>query len=131
MKDGHPGEQEDRRVEHIIPPSAVKKGIYEVVIEVTANGMFGLGPYRYQTPDVRPSSPLPFPHSLLLLLPPLLSFPTTLTAHLDPHVARYRSPPAKPLFPPSLRRHNPPQPTRPSPQNRFSNPNRTRPTRSS
>jgi hypothetical protein len=54
MKDGHPGEQEDRRVEHIIPTEAVKKGIYEVVIEVTANGMFGLGPYRYQTPDVRP-----------------------------------------------------------------------------
>jgi len=54
MKDGHPGEQEDRRVEHIIPAQAVKKGIYEVVIEVTANGMFGLGPYRYQTPDVRP-----------------------------------------------------------------------------
>ena len=56
MKDGHPGEQEDRRVEHIIPSNAVKKGIYEVVIEVTANGMFGLGPYRYQTPDVRPFS---------------------------------------------------------------------------
>ena len=54
MKDGHPGEQEDRRVEHIIPAEAVKKGIYEIVIEVTANGMFGLGPYRYQTPDVRP-----------------------------------------------------------------------------
>jgi len=53
MKDGHPGEQEDRRVEHIIPAQAVKRGIYEVVIEVTANGMFGLGPYRYQTPDVR------------------------------------------------------------------------------
>jgi len=54
MKDGHPGEQEDRRVEHIIPAQDVKQGIYEVVIEVTANGMFGLGPYRYQTPDVRP-----------------------------------------------------------------------------
>ena len=53
MKDGHPGEQEDRRVEHIIPAQDVKQGIYEVVIEVTANGMFGLGPYRYQTPDVR------------------------------------------------------------------------------
>ena len=82
MKDGHPGEQEDRRVEHIIPSNAVKKGIYEVVIEVTANGMFGLGPYRYQTPDVRPfshsSSLLHFP---LLLVPPLLSFlPTTMIA---------------------------------------------------
>lgn len=52
MKDGHPGEQEDRRVEHIIPADAVKKGSYTVYIEVTANGMFGLGPYRYQTPDV-------------------------------------------------------------------------------
>ena len=58
MKDGHPGEQEDRRVEHIIPAQAVKRGIYEVVIEVTANGMFGLGPYRYQTPDVRQPSSL-------------------------------------------------------------------------
>jgi hypothetical protein len=55
MKDGHPGEQEDRRVEHIIPANALKRGIYELVIEVTANGMFGLGPYRYQTPDVRSS----------------------------------------------------------------------------
>jgi hypothetical protein len=53
MKDGHPGEQEDRRVEHIIPAPAVKEGRYEIYIEVTANGMFGLGPYRYQTPDVR------------------------------------------------------------------------------
>ena len=52
MKDGKPGEQEDRRVEHIIPADAVKKGSYTVYIEVTANGMFGLGPYRYQTPDV-------------------------------------------------------------------------------
>jgi len=61
MKDGHPGEQEDRRVEHIIPPAAVKEGRYTVIIEVTANGMFGLGPYRYQTPDVRyrPLHPLP------------------------------------------------------------------------
>ena len=58
MKDGHPGEQEDRRVEHIIPAEAVKKGMYEIVIEVTANGMFGLGPYRYQTPDVRPFTQL-------------------------------------------------------------------------
>jgi hypothetical protein len=62
MKDGHPGEQEDRRVEHIIPANAVKEGIYEVVIEVTANGMFGLGPYRYQTPDVRPFTHPPRDH---------------------------------------------------------------------
>jgi hypothetical protein len=60
MKDGHPGEQEDRRVEHIIPAQAVKRGIYEIVIEVTANGMFGLGPYRYQTPDVRFTFDSPF-----------------------------------------------------------------------
>jgi len=53
MKDGHPGEQQDRRVEHIIPAQSVKQGKYEIVIEVTANGMFGLGTYRYQTPDVR------------------------------------------------------------------------------
>jgi hypothetical protein len=66
MKDGHPGEQEDRRVEHIIPAQAVKQGTYEVVIEVTANGMFGLGPYRYQTPDVRPSSNSLF-HPIFLL----------------------------------------------------------------
>lgn len=52
MKDGHPGEQEDRRVEHIIPVEAVKEGLYTIYIEVTCNGMFGLGPYRYQTPDV-------------------------------------------------------------------------------
>lgn len=133
MKDGHPGEQEDRRVEHIIPPQAVKRGIYEIVIEVTANGMFGLGPYRYQTPDVRPSSILPpfliSPFSSFLTLSSFL--PTSLTVHLDLHVARYRLPTAKPLFPPSLRRHHPSQPTRPSPQNRFSNPNRTSPTRSS
>ena len=69
MKDGHPGEQEDRRVEHIIPAQAVQKGIYEVVIEVTANGMFGLGPYRYQTPDVRP---------FIYLKITLTSTPTTL-----------------------------------------------------
>jgi hypothetical protein len=75
MKDGHPGEQEDRRVEHIIPAEAVNQGIYEVVIEVTANGMFGLGPYRYQTPDVRPSSTLPFSSDLLFSSPRLLSSP--------------------------------------------------------
>ncbi len=58
MKDGKPGEQEDRRVEHIIPQENVRQGRYEVIIEVTCNSMFGLGPYRYQTPDVclpRPS----------------------------------------------------------------------------
>lgn len=59
MKDGKPGEQEDRRVEHIIPAEAVKRGSYTIYIEVTANGMFGLGPYRYQTPDVGPPHPSP------------------------------------------------------------------------
>jgi alpha-mannosidase len=39
-------------VEHIIPADKVKAGRYEVVIEVTCNSMFGLGTYRYQTPDV-------------------------------------------------------------------------------
>lgn len=53
MKDGSPGEQEDRRVEHIIPADAVRSGSYTCFIEVTCNGMFGLGPYRYLHPDVR------------------------------------------------------------------------------
>ena len=57
MKDGKPGEQKDRRVEHIIPSSAVREGRYEVIIEVSCNSMFGLGPYRYQTPDVSGSVP--------------------------------------------------------------------------
>jgi hypothetical protein len=70
MKDGHPGEQEDRRVEHIIPAEAVKKGSYTVYIEVTANGMFGLGPYRYQTPDVSPPKPLLTSQSNPLLILP-------------------------------------------------------------
>jgi alpha-mannosidase len=48
-----PGEQEDRRIEHVIPVEAVKAGWYTVIIETTCNSMFGLGPYRYQTPDVR------------------------------------------------------------------------------
>lgn len=54
-KDGKPGVQEDRRVEHIIPPSAVQAGNYTIYIEVSCNGMFGVGTggYRYQIPDVR------------------------------------------------------------------------------
>lgn len=31
----------DRRVEHIIPPEAVKAGLYEIVIESSCNAMFG------------------------------------------------------------------------------------------
>lgn len=74
MKDGHPGEQEDRRVEQLIPPEAVREGRYEVIIEVSANGMFGLGTYRYQTPDVCPFYfffHLHFPHSPHFLSSPL------------------------------------------------------------
>lgn len=44
----------DRRVEHIIPMDARKKGIYEIVIESTCNGMFGV-PWNGDTiepPDV-------------------------------------------------------------------------------
>lgn len=33
----------ERRVEHIIPPAAVKAGIYEIVIESSCNGLFGVG----------------------------------------------------------------------------------------
>ncbi|KAI0085525.1 glycoside hydrolase family 38 protein [Irpex rosettiformis] len=36
---GHGG---DRRVDHIIPHEAVKKGYYEIVIESSCNGMFGV-----------------------------------------------------------------------------------------
>lgn len=45
----------DRRVEHIIPREAVKAGKYEVVIESSCNGMFGV-PWNGDTiepPDVR------------------------------------------------------------------------------
>lgn len=45
----------DRRVEHIIPREAVERGTYEVVIESSCNGMFGV-PWNGDTiapPDVR------------------------------------------------------------------------------
>ena len=48
---GHGG---DRRVDHIIPREAVQKGYYEVVIESSCNGMFGV-PWNGDTiapPDV-------------------------------------------------------------------------------
>ena len=32
----------DRRVEHIIPREAVEQGVYEVIIESSCNGMFGV-----------------------------------------------------------------------------------------
>lgn len=44
----------DRRVEHIIPPQAVRDGHYAVVIESSCNGMFGV-PWNGDTiapPDV-------------------------------------------------------------------------------
>ena len=44
----------DRRVDHIIPSSAVKKGTYSIVIESSCNGMFGV-PWNGDTiapPDV-------------------------------------------------------------------------------
>jgi alpha-mannosidase len=36
------GYDNDRRVEHIIPPAAVKAGLYQIVIESSCNGMFGI-----------------------------------------------------------------------------------------
>lgn len=53
-KDGVPGNQEDRRVQHVIPQTHVDAGRYECYIEVSCNGMFGLGMngYRHQRPDV-------------------------------------------------------------------------------
>ena len=44
----------DRRVDHIIPSSDVKKGTYSIVIESSCNGMFGV-PWNGDTiapPDV-------------------------------------------------------------------------------
>jgi len=53
-KDGKPGSQEDRRVEHIIPRGAITDGKYQCVIELSINAMFGLGlnGFRHQRPDV-------------------------------------------------------------------------------
>ncbi|OCF39360.1 hypothetical protein I317_06845 [Kwoniella heveanensis CBS 569] len=59
--EGHPlhvvGDQEDRRVEHIIPRDAVKAGRYDCYIEISVNGMFGLGlnGFRHQRPDMNVS----------------------------------------------------------------------------
>lgn len=44
----------DRRVDHIIPRDAVKRGTYEIVVESSCNGMFGV-PWNGDTiapPDV-------------------------------------------------------------------------------
>lgn len=61
-KDGKPGVQEDRRVEHIIPPDSLRSGKYSLVIEITCNRMFGMGAggVRYLPPDVsqRPAQKL-------------------------------------------------------------------------
>ena len=42
------------RIEHIVPVADVKKGSYQIYIEVACNGMFGVGMHnlRYQPPDV-------------------------------------------------------------------------------
>jgi alpha-mannosidase len=41
----------DRRVDHIIPRSAVEAGQYDIVIESSCNGMFGVGPGPIDPPD--------------------------------------------------------------------------------
>lgn len=53
-KDGKPGNQEDRRVEHVIPRDAVARGTYECYVEVSVNSIFGLGRggFRHQAPAV-------------------------------------------------------------------------------
>nr|XP_018263421.1 uncharacterized protein I303_03290 [Kwoniella dejecticola CBS 10117]OBR85579.1 hypothetical protein I303_03290 [Kwoniella dejecticola CBS 10117] len=57
LHDGVIGDQEDRRVEHIIPRAAVESGRYECIIEISVNGMFGLGlnGFRHQQPDMNVS----------------------------------------------------------------------------
>nr|XP_019011845.1 uncharacterized protein I206_03951 [Kwoniella pini CBS 10737]OCF50626.1 hypothetical protein I206_03951 [Kwoniella pini CBS 10737] len=54
LHDGVPGDQEDRRIEHVVPRAAVVAGRYECVIEISVNGMFGLGlnGFRHQQPDM-------------------------------------------------------------------------------
>lgn len=53
-KDGKPGTQEDRRVEHVIPRDAVLRGTYECYVEISVNSVFGLGRggFRHQPPAV-------------------------------------------------------------------------------
>ena len=41
----------DRRVDHIIPRPAVEAGKYEIVIESSCNGMFGVGHETVEPPD--------------------------------------------------------------------------------
>lgn len=51
---------EDRRVEFVLPPEAVARGVFECYIEISINAMFGLGldGFRHQQPDVsRRSAP--------------------------------------------------------------------------
>lgn len=54
MKDGRPGTQEDARIEHVVPAAVVQTGSYTMIIEVSANGMFGVGmdDLRYNVPVV-------------------------------------------------------------------------------
>lgn len=58
-KDGKPGTQEDRRVEHIVPRAAIRNGKYNFIIELSINAMFGLGlnGFRHQRPNVSASLP--------------------------------------------------------------------------
>lgn len=46
---GHGG---DCRVDHIIPPAARKAGTYEIIIESSCNGMFGVAPSTIGPPDM-------------------------------------------------------------------------------
>ncbi|RSH94200.1 Glycoside hydrolase, 38 vacuolar alpha mannosidase [Saitozyma podzolica] len=56
-KDGAPGTAEDRRIDHIVPREAVTAGRYEIYIEVSVNGLFGVGinGFRHQRPDMNVS----------------------------------------------------------------------------
>jgi hypothetical protein len=50
----YPGYYEDRRVEHVVPREAVKAGHYECWMEVSCNGLYGIGinGQRHHEPDV-------------------------------------------------------------------------------
>ncbi|ORY20873.1 glycosyl hydrolases family 38 N-terminal domain-domain-containing protein [Naematelia encephala] len=50
----YPGYYEDRRVEHVLPRSAVELGHYECWIEVSCNGLYGIGinGQRHHEPDM-------------------------------------------------------------------------------
>ncbi|RSH89663.1 Glycoside hydrolase, 38 vacuolar alpha mannosidase [Saitozyma podzolica] len=50
----YPGYYEDRRVEHVVPREAVKAGHYECWMEVSCNGLYGIGinGQRHHEPDM-------------------------------------------------------------------------------